>query len=137
MLEWQYQEIVEYLKDWIKGEGLCRFCDGGRVCDWSRRGRQECGKYHFANEMDCFHLWIACFDGKSCFRAGYDYPDDYPWKNDCKERDIPPCTNLMAKTEHESKLRTLSRRKQILMQEVQDKSEELDTIEKELKELSK
>lgn len=137
MHEWQYQEIIEYLKDWVKGEGLCRFCGISRACDWSRRGRQECGIYRFANEMDCFHLWIACFDGGPRFREGYKYPDDYPWKNDCTERDIPPSTDMMAESEHESKYRMLSRRKYLLMQEIQDKSEELDIIVKELKGLSK
>ena len=137
MHEWQYQEICEYLKDWVTAEGLCRFCDRGRACNWSRRGRQECGMYCFANEMDCFHLWIACFDGGPRFREGYDYADDYPWKHDSKERDVPPRTEIMAETEEESRKQILSRRKYIFMQDIQDKSKELDNIEKELKELSK
>lgn len=136
MHELQCQEIIEYLKDWVKGEGLCRFCDRGRACDWSRRDRQECGMYRFANEMDCFHLWIACFDYGLRFREGYDYADDYPWKDDCKERDIPPCTEIIAETKEESKKRILSRRKYILIQELQCKSDELDRIEKELKKLT-
>ena len=65
-------------------EGLCRFCDGGRLCSWSRRGRERCVNFKFAHEMDCFHLWIAHFDFRDpfIFREGYGHPDEYPWKDD-------------------------------------------------------
>lgn len=90
MNEHQYSEIVHFLKKWVKDEGLCRFCDHGRICPKSRRGRDTCEAYIFAREMDCFHLWVAAFDGEIKLRTGYDFPDDYPWKGLPEECDKPP-----------------------------------------------
>ena len=88
MHEIRKEQILTYLEGWIDSEGLCRFCDTSRVCPWSRRGREYCEKYLFSREMDCFHLWIACFDHfdmSNYFREGYGHPDDYPFN----ESDFP------------------------------------------------
>ena len=148
MKEWQYNEIIDFLKEWVKKEGLCRFCMHGRLCSYSRRGRQQCGRYEFSYEMDCFHLWIACFDidnyirGKLCFREGYRHQDDYPWKNEPPEEDIPPW-DLPSELEEKGmrkkvQLKILKRKKYNLMQIIEDAKnapEELERVENEIKNL--
>lgn len=133
MKKLQYDEIISYLKGWVKKEGLCRFCNRGRMCSWSRRGRQECPSYRFANEMDCFHLWIAFFDRKPIFREGYDTPNSYPWMNESPERDVPPGSTLPVPSDREMekrvRIKELKRRKYDLMQELDDRSRELEKIE--------
>ena len=140
MKKWQYNEIVSFLKDWSKEEGLCRFCNCGRICPKSRRGRQECPSYRFASEMDCFHLWIAFFDGREyheVFRPGYDTPDSYPWMNEPPEADIPPGSLLPRPSdkgmEKKTKIKQLKSRKHKLMQELNDLSRELEEVEAEIK----
>jgi len=139
MKEWQYEEIVSYLKDWVKAEGLCRFCKLGRPCEKSRRGRQECPSYLFRNEMDCFHLWIAFFDRPIIFRPGYETPDSYPWANKPPEADTPPDSIIPRPGDKEMskkvKINNLRRRKYILMQEIDDRGRELDRVEQEIKRL--
>ena len=78
---------MKSLDDWVNGEGLCRFCSIGRLCPWSRRGRQDCTRFDFTAERDCFHYWIAMFYEGFPHMTGYNNPDDYPWKNDSSERD--------------------------------------------------
>ena len=142
MKEWQYKEIMSFLKDWVKQEGLCRFCHCGRLCGWSRRGRHECPNYGFVNEMDCFHLWIAFFDGREydeIFRPGYDTPDSYPWMNEPPEADIPPGAPMPKASEEEMakkvKVKQLKKRRNILMQEIEDRSREVEKVEAEIKSL--
>ena len=142
MKKWQYDEIISYLTDWLNEEGLCRFCDGGRICPKSRRGRQEYPSYRFANEMNCFHLWIAFFDGRSydeILRSGYDDPDSYPWMNEPPEADIPPGTpRSRAKDEEiakKVKIRQLKKRKYKLMQEIEYLPCALEKVEAEIKRL--
>ena len=144
MKKWQYDEIMSFLKDWVREEGLCRFCHCGRLCGLSRRGRQECPNYRFANEMDCFHLWIAFFDGRGydeIFRPGYDTPDSYPWMNEPPEADIPPGAVISRPSDEEMaqkvKIRQLRKRKYQLMQEIEDLPRELEKVEAEIKRLEK
>ena len=142
MKKWQYDEIISFLKDWVKTEGPCRFCDGGRVCEKSRRGRHKCPSYRFANEMDCFHLWIACFDESEervRIRPGYDTPDSYPWMNEPPEADTPPGSPFPLPSDKEMakkvKIKQLKKRKYLMMQEIEDRSRELEKIEAEIKSL--
>ena len=142
MKNWQYKEIMSFLKDWVKQEGLCRFCDSGRICPKSRRGRQECPRYRFANEMDCFHLWIAFFDGREydeIFRPGYDTPDSYPWMNEPPEADAPPRAHIPSVSDEEMekkvKIKQLKKRRNILKQEIQDRWRKIENIEAEIKQL--
>ena len=122
------------MKIWVEEEGLCRFCDAGRLCEKSRRGRQICPVYKFANEMDCFHLWIAFFTGPPRFRKGYDTPDSYPWENDGAEAD--DVTNLAPhdprwdkNAEVEAKIyMQLNSRKHLLMQRLEDYPIELEKL---------
>ena len=139
MKNWQYDEIIYFLKDWVKTEGLCRFCYSGRICEKSRRGRQECPSYRFANEMDCFHLWIACFDKGEVFRPGYETPDSYPWMNEPPEADTPPGSPISRPSDKEMakrvKIKQLKKRRNILMQEIDGRSRELEKVEAEIKRL--
>ena len=139
MKKWQYDEIMSFLKDWVKQEGLCRFCDGGRACPKSRRGRQECPRYRFANEMDCFHLWIACFDKGVVFRQGYDDRDSYPWMNEPPEADVPPGSPIPRPNDKEMtrrvKIKRLKKKEYQLMQEIEDLPRELEKVEAEIKRL--
>lgn len=139
MKKWQYDEIMAFLKDWVKEEGLCRFCHCGRLCGWSRRGRLQCPNYKFANEMDCFHLWIACFDEGVVFRQGYDDRDSYPWMNEPPEADVPPGSPIPRPSDKEmtrrAKIKWLKKKKYILMQELEDRSRELEEVEAEIRRL--
>ena len=84
----RHKQIMQFFDHWVEEEGLCRFCGIGRMCPWSRRGRVECSDYKFAREMDCFHLWIACFIGGYPKREGYDNPDSFPWSEE-DEKEFP------------------------------------------------
>ena len=137
------EEINSFLRDWVEAEGLCRFCDVGRMCRLSRRGRQICPAYRFSREMDCFHLWIAHFDGEPKFRQGYDTADSYPWENEGPEADdvskIRTHHPRMTEMDHNktAMLKQLSSRKHLLMQRLQDYPIELEKIVEEIKKYKK
>lgn len=92
-------------------------------------------------------MWIAYFDKGCVFREGYDYPDDYPWKDEPPERDIP----LFPKQDDElakknALLNWLKRKRQKLLQKIDDivagvsvqhLGEQLDVIEKRIEQLTK
>ena len=131
----RYEQIINFLKQWVKEEGLCRFCDIGRMCDWSRKGREECGRYVFVNEMDCFHLWIACVDEDNIrFRKGYNYAEDYPWKKDPPERDIPYNAQHIASnpTDKDLEVQNLELELRDLWNQIEKKEAKLKKLEEEL-----
>jgi hypothetical protein len=138
-----YDEIIDFLKNWVEEEGLCRFCWAGRVCRWSRHGRQECDGYWCSHEMDCFHLWISAFDRGIRFRLGYESTDSYPWENkgeeadDCAEAIMyspiinPELKNIAAE------IRELRNKRQRIMQKIDKYPNELKSIEKKIAQLQK
>ena len=143
MKKGQYDEIIEYLKNWVRREGLCRFCTSGRSCKLSRRGRHTCPHYWFANEMDCFHLWIARFDKGIHFRKGYDTPNSYPWMNQPRWADIPslrifrfPNRSYKEKSRL-AKLRLWKNRKHHIMQMLDYYSKKLKKVLAEIRKLEK
>lgn len=95
--------------------------------------------------MDCFHLWIACFDNGVVFRDGYADADDHPWKKESPEKDVP---HFPSRNDHQEKdktiLKSLKRKRQNILQELEDiqteralkrLSQELDSIDLHIKDI--
>jgi len=147
MKRWQHDQIMNFMKNWIEEEGLCRFCAQGRCCPWSRKGRGKCDGYSFAHEMDCFHLWIAFFDKgyeNIVFRKGYNYAEDYPWKNEIPERDVPQYPSIWHSKPEEKgwlKKRRIALKDEIDAiesgKELARKKNELEKVEYRIEELQK
>lgn len=125
------KQIITFLNRWVDEEGLCRFCDTGRCCEWSRAGRGTCREYEFSHEMDCFHLWIGFFDRGEYFRDGYDSP---PNSYLFKEKKFPWSEEII--DEKEVSFEILKEKKLQIMDKFDQLNKELEVIDKQLGELS-